>query len=321
MGDKVLVTGGAGFIGSHVAAACVERGYEVFILDNLSTGDSLNTPDGAVRFFIDIRDVEGVTHLFKSERFKYVYHFAAKAVEAVSHWIRRDIYENNLMGSINLINAAIETGVECFVFAGTLDIYNVRPDPYGIAKQAVMDDLLAAWNEFGLPSVTVIMSNVYGPRMCMGEVYRNVVGTFIRHLLHKEPIPIFGDGSVQRPFTYVGDIAGEIAALPDNNDHDCSPVTMINPQQESVARVATLLRQHLRVPEHTDWRPARPHEEKVLALPMQVDRSWTSLDGGLRQTVEWARDAHARNVLNFRSSKVIPEITKRIPEVWKQYLK
>ena len=130
---------------------------------------------------------------------------------------------NNLIGSINLINASVRHGVKCFVFTSSIAVYGAleppmredmapRPeDPYGVAKLAVEMDLHAARHMFGLDYVVFRPHNVYGEYQNIGDRYRNVVGIFMNQLMQGQPLSVFGDGQQQRAFTYIGDIAPIIA--------------------------------------------------------------------------------------------------------------
>ena len=163
MNKKVLVTGAAGFIGSHVCDHLVNAGYRVIALDDLSGGFEDNVNPKAAFVKGSITDAELVNTLFASHQFEYVFHLAAYAAEGLSHFIRRFNYTNNLIGSINLINASINAGsVKCFVFTSSIAVYgkNQLPmtedlmtaaeDPYGVSKLAVELDLKAAHDMFGL---------------------------------------------------------------------------------------------------------------------------------------------------------------------------
>ena len=121
--SKVLVTGGAGFIGSHVADALLARGHEVTVLDDLSGGFEDNVPRGATFVQGSVTDHALVDRAFAEGAFDYVYHLAAYAAEGLSHFIRRFNYTNNVIGSVNLINAAVNTGVAGFVFASSIAVY------------------------------------------------------------------------------------------------------------------------------------------------------------------------------------------------------
>src|SRR5450432_2811203 len=151
-----LVTGAAGFIGSHVAEALVQGGNKVVGLDDLSGGFADNFPSGAQLVHGSILDAELLARLFAEHKFDYVFHLAAYAAEGLSHFIRRFNYTNNVVGSMNVLNCAIRAEVKGFVFTSSIAVYgagqtpmveDLAPapeDPYGIAKYAVELDLAAA---------------------------------------------------------------------------------------------------------------------------------------------------------------------------------
>jgi len=229
--SRTLVTGGAGFIGSHVAEELIKRNHQVTVLDDLSGGFVDNLVEG-LRFVPgSINDVDLVNRLFLEEKYEYVFHLAAYAAEGLSHFIKRFNYENNLIGSVNLINAAVNTGVKCFVFTSSIAVYGASPelpmteetpphpeDPYGIAKQAVEQELRVCKEMFGLDYVIFRPHNVYGERQNIGDKYRNVVGIFMNQILQGKPMTVFGDGSQTRAFSYIGDVAPIIAEAVDVPD-------------------------------------------------------------------------------------------------------
>jgi UDP-glucose 4-epimerase len=218
-----LVTGGAGFIGSHVVDDLLHRGHRVVVLDDLSGGFQDNVPGGAMFVKGSILDTELIERLFERYNFTYVYHLAAYAAEGLSHFIKRYNYNNNLVGSVNLINASVNYGVRCFVFTSSIAVYGAGQSPmtegmvpmpedsYGIAKLAVERELRVTHDMFGLDYVIFRPHNVYGERQNIGDRYRNVVGIFMNQLMKGEPMTIFGDGEQQRAFTHISDVAPVIA--------------------------------------------------------------------------------------------------------------
>src|SRR5262245_22832104 len=120
---RALVTGGAGFLGSHVAERLLAQGLDVAIADDLSGGFRRNVPAGAELHLGSVADPVFIDSLFASGRFDFVFHLAAHAAEVLSHHIRRHNYEVNLLGSIHLINAAIRTEVRGFVFTSSIAVY------------------------------------------------------------------------------------------------------------------------------------------------------------------------------------------------------
>src|SRR3954469_24687556 len=143
---NVLVTGGAGFIGAHVTNHLVSAGYKVVVLDDLSGGFKENINKNAIFVQGSICDNSLIEKLFSEHGFEYVFHLAAYAAEGLSHFIRRFNYENNLIGSINLINQSVLHKVRCFVFTSSIAVYGagqlpmredltpMPEDPYGISK-------------------------------------------------------------------------------------------------------------------------------------------------------------------------------------------
>ena len=222
-----LVTGGAGFIGSHVGDELISLGHRVVVLDDLSGGFEDNVPQEAVFVKGSILDNDLIERLFERHRFTYVYHLAAYAAEGLSHFIKRFNYQNNLIGSVNLINASVNHGVKCFVFTSSIAVYGagqspmseemipVPEDSYGIAKIAVERELKITHEMFGLDYVIFRPHNVYGERQNIGDRYRNVVGIFMNQLMKHEPMSIFGDGEQQRAFTHISDVAPIIASCVD----------------------------------------------------------------------------------------------------------
>src|SRR4051812_10734744 len=208
--NSSLVTGGAGFIGAHVAEHLLRAGHKVIVLDDLSGGFIENVPGGATFVQGSILDYELLEDLFRKHRFDYVYHLAAYAAEGLSHFIKRFNYNNNVIGSINLINAAVNYDCKCFVFASSIAVYGtgqspliemmipVPEDSYGIAKLSVEHELRVSHEMFGLPYITFRLHNVYGEGQNVGDRYRNVVGIFMNQILRNEPMTIFGDGEQQR---------------------------------------------------------------------------------------------------------------------------
>ena len=220
---RSLVTGGAGFIGSHVADELLLAGHEVVVLDDLSGGFRENLAPQIQFIEGSVTDVALVDSLFERFQFDFVYHLAAYAAEGLSHFIRRYNYTNNLLGSVTLINAAVRHHCRCFVFTSSIAVYGagqtpmteemvpVPEDPYGISKYAVELDLAAAKRLFGLNFIVFRPHNVYGTRQNIGDKYRNVIGIFMNQVMQGLPCSIFGDGKQTRAFSHISDVAPVIA--------------------------------------------------------------------------------------------------------------
>lgn len=223
---RVLVTGAAGFMGSHVADACLEMGMDVVATDDLSGGFIENVPAGATWVEGDLRDSDFVSSLFEGDGFDFVYHLGAYAAEGLSHFIRGYNYRTNLEASVNLINCAVLGGTERFVFTSSIAVYGAGQtpmredmlptpeDPYGISKYAVELDLKAAQHMFGLDYTIFRPHNVYGERQNLADRYRNVIGIFMNNVMQGQPMPVFGDGMQTRAFSHIADVAPVIARSP-----------------------------------------------------------------------------------------------------------
>ncbi|MGA8431508.1 MAG: NAD-dependent epimerase/dehydratase family protein [Candidatus Sulfotelmatobacter sp.] len=327
--SKALVTGGAGFMGSHVAESLLTRGHDVVVLDDLSGGFIDNVPPGATFVQGSIVDVRLIDQLFERHGFTYVYHLAAYAAEGLSHFIRRFNYENNLIGSVNLINAAVNHNVRCFVFTSSIAVYGsgqspmtedmtpIPEDPYGIAKLAVEHDLKASHEMFGLDYIVFRPHNVYGERQNIGDRYRNVVGIFMNQLLQSEPMSIFGDGTQVRAFTHVSDVAPVIAASVDfpaaRNEIFNLGADEPRTVNELAGIVANAMGEKCRAAYLDPRKEAKiafsdhSKAEAIFGKPAK-----TSLEAGIRSMAEWVRKHGARASTTFDEI----EVAKNMPPSW-----
>jgi UDP-glucose 4-epimerase len=324
-----LVTGGAGFIGSHVAEHLVRMGHRVVVLDDLSGGFADNVPAGATFVKGSVLDHELIEDLFRKHKFNYVYHLAAYAAEGLSHFIKRFNYNNNVIGSVNLINAAVNHKVKCFVFTSSIAVYGagqspmteamtpVPEDSYGIAKLAIEQDLKASHEMFGLDYVIFRPHNVYGERQNIGDRYRNVVGIFMNQLLKGEPMTIFGDGEQQRAFTHINDVAPIIAEsvnVPAARNQVFNVGADVPFSVNHLAKViAAALANECKV-KHLDPR----NEVKVAfsdhgkAERVFGSREKTSLEEGIGAMAAWVKAHGARESSIFEGI----EIMKNLPPSW-----
>lgn len=219
MKPKVLVTGAAGFMGSHLCEELSHYGaHDVVAVDNLS-GGTLNNLRSDIPFYqVDITDYAGLDSVFKKERPDYVYHLAAYAAEGLSHNIRGFNYHNNLVGSANVISCCVKHLVLNLIFTSSIAVYGKGQtpfnefqtpepdDPYGLAKLTVEKELELARKRFGLNYIIFRPHNVYGPRQNLADPFRNVVGIFMNQIMQGKPLTIFGDGSQIRSFSYIDDV-------------------------------------------------------------------------------------------------------------------
>jgi UDP-glucose 4-epimerase len=329
--DIALVTGGAGFIGSHVAEQLRDRGYRVVVLDDLTGGFKENIPDGVEFVQGSILDVNLVDAIFERYRIDHVFHLAAYAAEGLSHFIRRFNYTNNVVGSMNLINAAIRSErVRSFVFTSSIAVYGagqlpmredltpMPEDPYGVAKHAVEQDLRAAHRLFGLPFVIFRPHNVYGERQNIGDRYRNVVGIFMNQALRGEEFTVFGDGEQQRAFTYIGDIAPMIArsievpeAFGEVFNVGGDNVFTVNELARSVAQAIGVELRVRHLPPRDEVVNAYSSHAKARAVFGSVERP-TALEEGVVRMAKWALERGPQEPCVFDGVEVI----RNLPPSW-----
>lgn len=303
---KILVTGGAGFIGSHVAEAFVEAGHEVHVLDDLSSGREENVPSEATLHEMDVRSDE-VGGLFSEERFDVLVHHAAQMD------VRRSVADPqfdadvNVLGFLNLAEACRETGVKKIIFASTGgaiygepefapqdESHPLRPlSPYGITKLCTERYLYYYEHEHDIQSVALRYANVYGPRQNPhGEA--GVVAIFTQRMLDGEQPVIYGDGEQTRDYVYVGDVVrANLRAF----EYDKSGTFNVGTSVEtSVNELFRLIRSRIDESIEEVHEEGRPGEQRRSVLDYNYssrELGWepsVDLEEGLGRTVAWFRE-------------------------------
>ncbi len=324
-----LVTGGAGFIGSHVAYELIKLGHKVIVLDDLSGGFKENIPQGTIFIEGSITNEKLVEELFGKYKFDYVYHFAAYAAEGLSHFIKRFNYENNLIGSINLINESVKHKIKCFVFTSSIAVYgSSKPpmietttpqpeDPYAIAKFAVEQDLIATKEMFGLDYIIFRPHNVYGERQNLGDKYRNVIGIFINQIMQNKPLTIFDDGKQTRAFSYIGDMAFGMANSV-NIEEAKNQIFNVGADKEytiiELANAILKLMNSTSEIRHVEARNEVVHAWADHSKFNSVLKStnFTSLEDGLTTMIAWANKTGIKPAPKFKNI----EIYENLPPIW-----
>ena len=328
---KSLVTGGAGFIGAHVTNELIKMGHSVIVLDDLSGGFEDNINPRAIFVKGSITDYELLKKLFEEHKFDYVYHLAAYAAEGLSHFIRKFNYENNLLGSIHLINESVKYKIKCFVFTSSIAVCGAgqlpmkeetvpQPeDPYGVSKYAVELDLKAAHEMFGLNYIVFRPHNVYGEYQNIGDRYRNVIGIFMNQLMQNKPLSVFGDGNQTRAFSYITDVAPYIASSV-NIPETFNQVFNIGADKEySVNELATTVMEAMGIKGNIQHLPARnevvhaysDHSKAKKYFKINNDK-FTPLNEGVAKMASWAKKVGARSSNTFSNI----EITEKLPLSW-----
>ena len=268
--DKALVTGGAGFIGSHLVERLLHEGMHVTVLDNLSVGKRENVPRGAKLILGDVRDYDTVVAAVSGA--DVVFHLAARVsirASVAGFW---EDAETNLTGTLNMLRACAPGQVRKFIYASSMAVYADTPEPvalvesartepmspYGVAKLASERYAALVADQSAFSAVSLRYFNTYGPRQTFTP-YVGVITIFIQRLLRGEPPIIFGDGEQCRDFIYVGDIV-EATYRAMLNDAHGEVFNVGSGRGVSINRIASLLCERLRpdiCPQHT---PAHPGE-------------------------------------------------------------
>ena len=300
---KLLCSGAAGFIGSHVAEAFIEDGHDVHIVDDLSGGKRSNVPSGATFHHLDIRSEEA-TALVQAERFDMLVHHAAQmnVRESVKH--PREDASVNVDGLLNLMEAGRENGLQRVLFASTGGAIYGDPvyapqdeehplcpvSPYGVSKLASEKYLDFYREEYGIPYVSLRYANVYGPRQNpAGEA--GVIAIFIEQMLNGETPTIYGDGTQTRDYIYIDDVVAMNRAV---MEYEGTRIFNVGTGEET--SLNTLFES---IQKHTDpsidnvYGPAQPGEQMRSVLDISRAKNelgWsptTNMDYGIGKTVEW----------------------------------
>ena len=326
---KSLVTGGAGFIGAHIVRELLELGHEVVVLDDLSGGFEDNIPPQAAFVHGTILDHELIDRLFAEHKFDYVYHLAAYAAEGLSHFIKRFNYNNNLIGSVNLINASVNHNVKCFVFTSSIAVYGAgqlpmkeeyvpQPeDPYGIAKYAVEQELKVSHEMFGLDYVVFRPHNVYGEFQNIGDKYRNVIGIFMNQIMSGQPLSVFGDGMQTRAFSYIKEISPIISRAPENREAYGQVFNVGADRPYSIIELAEEIGKFFGTKPQINHLPARNEVQHAYSSHEKVRQYFGpakeySLQEGIVRMGEWAKEHGPRKSKEFGEI----EIMKNMPKGW-----
>ncbi len=311
---RALVTGGAGFVGSHLCERLLEEGLEVVCLDNYVAGKpeniaALRDAPGFVAGDCDVVDFEGVRKWM--EGVDVVFHNAASKCTVCLRDPRRDL-DVNAKGTFNLLEAARQCGVRKFVHASTGSVYGepqyfpedeehpTRPSSfYGVSKLAGEGYCRVFAKMYGMDITVLRYFHVYGPRQDSSD-YGGVIPIFCRRVLNGEPPIIFGDGTQVRSFTYVNDDVAINLAAATNPAMSGQCYNCASGIQVTIGELAQLVLKHFGRPDlepvYRDWKPGDIRVFKVANAKVKdaTGIEFTSFEDGLRETAEWYRSRLAR---------------------------
>lgn len=312
MSGRVLVAGGAGFIGSHIAEAYLEAGWDVVALDDLSRGKATNLPRGVELIRADVRSPEA-RRAVAGGRFDVLNQQAAQI--DVRHSVDDPGFDAqvNILGLINMLEGAAEGGVRRAVFASSGGVLygeaetiptpetapNMPVSPYGVSKLAGEHYLRALGNLRGMEGVAMRYANVFGPRQDP-KSEAGVVSIFVSRLLAGEPLTVFGDGTQTRDYVFVKDVAranllASTVALPPVTSHESRAFNVATSSEMSVLELAAAVGRVMGRPPELRFAEPRAGELSRSSLDTSKARrllGWSptwSFDQGLEQLVEWFR--------------------------------
>ena len=326
-----LVTGGAGFIGSHVVDELVRAGRDVVVLDDLSGGYRQNVHPDAQLVVGSVTDEDAVRSTFDRFPVERLYHLAAYAAEGLSHFIKSFNYRNNLVGSANVLSAAINHDVEHVVFTSSAAVYGAAPhgvteavapepeDGYGIAKWAVEQELKVSQRMFGTSFTVFRPYNVFGSHQNIADRYRNAIGIFMNQVLAGQPITVFGSGDQTRAFSHVTNVAPVIAMSPDVPGAVNQTFNVGGTEVRTVNEIARLVCEALGAPDHPIHHlEPRSEVEHIVPDPSKATTTFGPQGGlsialGLKEMAAWVRSIGPQKPSRFEGI----EITKGLPPSWR----
>lgn len=301
---RVLITGGYGFIGSHVADKYYKEGYEVFIIDNFSTGKKENISFKHKNYELSVDDPK-CEEIFKSFRFDVVVHLAAQVSVAKSILNPMEDLETNVVGLVNILTLSQKYQVKKFIFASSAAVYGLNDhlplkeeegckpiSPYGISKW-MGEEYCRKWKEIhDFDSICFRFSNVYGPRQ-NNEGEGGVISIFLNNIMNNKPIELYGDGEQTRDFIYVEDVADAIFRA--SNSKIEGIFNLSTNEENSINNLLSMMKNI-----HGEFETKTFHardgdiDKSVLSnQKVKVELDWSpiyDIETGLRNTYNWAKE-------------------------------
>lgn len=304
---QLLITGGAGFIGSNLVRAALEAGHTVRVLDNLSTGYASNLDSLECEFVeADLRDVVAVDAAMPGV--DTVFHLAALGSVPRSIKDPRSTHEVNITGTLNVLEAARRHGVSNLYFSSSSSVYGANPalpkrerewvrpmSPYAVSKLAGEQYMLAYQQSFGLNTLAFRFFNVYGPGQRAGHAYAAVIPAFLDAYIRNEHLQLQGDGTQSRDFTYVGTVCRILLAAAANRATAPEPVNLAFGTNTSLLQLISKIESIGGCPAKVDRLAPRvgdvPHSQADNTSLRSIFPEVTpvSLDEGLNATFEWMK--------------------------------
>lgn len=331
MSISCIVTGGAGFIGSHVASLLINHGHQVTIVDDLSAGSRQNVPASATLIDQPLEEVD--SNIFSDV--DVVFHLASISGEAVSLFAPSACFSRNVAAAHNLLLNSLRFGVRRIVFTSSMAVYGNRQrppfseddlcdptDPYGLSKFTI-EKLLRMYGEHSQLEWTILrLHNVYGPNMNLTDPYRGVISIFLNRLLRGEPPVLYGDGNQLRAFTYVDDVVPCIARAGFSKECNKQIMNLGSGKKTRLLDLSTILCDSTGYTEEPLYLPQRPGEAKDAYTTTEKSerllgfKDETSLRDGLSRTLDWARKQEVCS-FNYGLLDIELDLDDSLPTPWR----
>lgn len=303
---RILVTGGAGFIGSHLADRLLLAGHKISIIDDLSGSFPRNINPKNQFYKVDLRNTKLADRIIQKIKPEIVYHLAANAAENKSSFSPIEITSRNWNAFINTLVPALRNGMKRFVFTSSIAVYgalqtpfkeNDKPEPedlYGISKLAIEKSLKILSKIHNFEYVITRPHNVYGPRQNMSDPYRNVVTLFMNALLKNKPYYIYGNGEQRRCFSYIDDVADALFKCGFGDFHGMT-FNIGADKDYSLNELSSTIQKVTGIKIIPIYLKDRPQEVKIAISSHKMAKKYlgykdkTSLYQGIQQTWEYAK--------------------------------
>jgi len=338
---KILVTGSAGFIGSHLYDELFDMGYKVFGVDDLSGGFMRNVSQKKYFTKLDLRNRKETERYINKLKPDIIFHLAADATEGRSQFTPFSAIDRNFIAYTNILIPAIKNRLKKIVLISSMSVYGKQQAPfkedmvpqpediYGISKAAMEAETRILANVYGFNYVIIRPHNVYGPRQNLSDPYRNVVAIFINILMQGKSFYLYGDGNQKRAFSYIDDVVDPIIKSAFSKKCEGKILNIGSDKPVTLNKLSRIILEEFfatkKIPKKfmPKYLPDRPQEVKNaycshnLAKKLLGFKEKTSLRKGIKRTIAWAKSMGPQKFIYLKSMDLDHRF---IPKTWKKKL-